>query len=225
MKSNICHITNTDSHLEALLGEVEKVAVYNALPARPARRLRLLAEELVTMLPALLEYGSAEFWVENNGTAYELHAVVSAYNDTVEMRNRVLALSHSGKNAAYAGILGKIRAAAESFLVGYENPTVSALTSSSMVEAGVDSTAIYFANDLSARYDSVWTLSKYRADACRKMDDAPAAQPVENDTPAWDELEKSIINNLSDDVIVGIFNRKVEIKIIKDFAKEIAAAN
>ena len=52
-----------------------------------------------------------------------------------------------------------------------------------------------------------WTLSRYR-DA-QKERNAP-----------WDELEKSIIANLADDVIVSVKGNKVEIEIIKDFSKE-----
>ena len=36
---------------------------------------------------------------------------------------------------------------------------------------------------------------------------------------AWDELEKSIIANLADDVLVGVRKDKVEILIIKKFAE------
>ena len=53
-------------------------------------------------------------------------------------------------------------------------------------------------------YSNAWALSAYKAEA--------------KETPeAWDELEKSLIANLADDVIVGIIGSKVDIVVIKTF--------
>ena len=53
-------------------------------------------------------------------------------------------------------------------------------------------------------YSNAWSLSTYK-------------QGAKNKTEAWDELEKSIIANMADDVIVGIIGGKVEITIKKSF--------
>ena len=55
--------------------------------------------------------------------------------------------------------------------------------------------------------DDQWTLNRYR-DAER------------NNSEPWDELEKSIIANLADDVVVSVKGNNVEIAIIKKFNKE-----
>ena len=52
--------------------------------------------------------------------------------------------------------------------------------------------------------DDEWTLNRYK-DAER------------NNAEPWDELEKSIIANLADDVIVAVKGNNVEISIIKNF--------
>ncbi|MCR5142759.1 MAG: hypothetical protein K6C68_09575 [Ruminococcus sp.] len=39
----------------------------------------------------------------------------------------------------------------------------------------------------------------------------------QNRSEAWDELEKSIIANLADDVVVGVLNGKVDIVVKKKF--------
>lgn len=74
MKTDICTITNDKSTYNAIFTEVDKSAEYNKLEKKQALHLRLLAEELVSMLPELLEIGSGEFWIENNGMDFELHA-------------------------------------------------------------------------------------------------------------------------------------------------------
>jgi hypothetical protein len=52
--------------------------------------------------------------------------------------------------------------------------------------------------------DDTWTLSRYK-DAQKDN-----AEP-------WDELEKSIIANLADDVIVSVKGNQIEIIIEKNF--------
>ena len=66
MKSNICIIKKGGLGLENILNEVEKVAVYNGLEKKEALRLRLLAEELVGMLPELVRNFDGCFWLENS---------------------------------------------------------------------------------------------------------------------------------------------------------------
>ena len=53
-------------------------------------------------------------------------------------------------------------------------------------------------------YSNAWSLSNYRSG-------------TKEETKEWDELEKSIIAKLADDVIVGIIGEKVEIVIKKKF--------
>ena len=61
--------------------------------------------------------------------------------------------------------------------------------------------------ETSVLLDDQWTLNRYR-DAER------------NNSEPWDELEKSIIANLADDVVVSVKGNNVEIAIIKKFNKE-----
>ena len=76
MKSDICTLpegTKDLDSLSAILNEVEKTAEYVELDKKQASRLRLLAEELVEMLPSVLSYASGKFWVESQGKSFELH--------------------------------------------------------------------------------------------------------------------------------------------------------
>ena len=67
MKTDVCKLTNDKSTLDNILAEAEKSASYNKLNAKQSLQLRLLAEEMVGMLPELLEIGNGEFWIENDG--------------------------------------------------------------------------------------------------------------------------------------------------------------
>ena len=61
MKSNIYKIKKGDTDLSPLLAETEKVSKYNKLTEKETLYLRLLAEELVSMLPFIVENYSGEF--------------------------------------------------------------------------------------------------------------------------------------------------------------------
>ena len=117
MKSNICKLNKDLTCLAAVLAEVEKVTAYNSLEDKKALRLRLLAEELCGMLPGLVEKFSGEFWAENDGNNYALHVNLEADSMSLEIRDELISVSKTGKNAAAKGIMGKIRAIAETMLL------------------------------------------------------------------------------------------------------------
>jgi hypothetical protein len=53
-------------------------------------------------------------------------------------------------------------------------------------------------------YTYAWSLQQYKE--------------VSKEEKEWDELEKSIITSVADDVIVGVKGRKASIVIVKKFA-------
>ena len=55
-----------------------------------------------------------------------------------------------------------------------------------------------------------WSMEKYKHDVEEKRDDDP---------DSYDELEKSIIANVADDVKVGINKDRIEIIIVKNFRR------
>ena len=56
-------------------------------------------------------------------------------------------------------------------------------------------------------YSYFWSLENYRSSV--KKEEA---------SEAWDELEKSVIASVADDVIVGIKGKRASIVIVKNFA-------
>lgn len=204
MKTDICTISKDKATFAAIFTEVEKSAEYNQLPKKQALQLRLLAEELVGMLPELLEIGSGDFWIENKGSDFELHASIKAERLSMYDKEDLLSISKSGENAASKGIINKIRLVAEGMLDGY--------IETSKVTGGAEYYDFY---DMGASvshiyrdtWSSAWSLNSYKQYAGENKG-----------TEAWDELEKSIIANLADDVIVGVIGKKVDIIIKKNFA-------
>ena len=195
MKSDVCKLLTKATDLKSVLKETVKSAAYRDLDKRETSRLRLLAEELVEMLPELLQFSEGEFWVESEGKNFELHVTLHPNQTlTAEHREKLLDVSTSKQNAAAVGIMAKIRLAAEFFLMDYEK---RAGMSESFYVPGTPSVI--------SMADPLWSLSAYRE----------GAKKVQGET--WDELEKSIVANLADDVVVALQGKQVDIVVKKAF--------
>ena len=189
MKSDVCKLLTKATDLKSVLKETVKSAAYRDLDSRETSRLRLLAEELVEMLPELLQFSEGEFWVESEGKNFELHVTLHPNQTlTAEHREKLLDVSTSKQNAAAVGIMAKIR------LIDYEK---RAGMSESFYVPGTPSVI--------SMADPLWSLSAYRE----------GAKKVQGET--WDELEKSIVANLADDVVVALQGKQVDIVVKKAF--------
>ena len=176
--------------------EAESAGEYLGLDDRSVLRLRLLAEELICMLPQLLYYGPGKFWIEADEKQIELHLKVMADKIHDYDVDRILSVSSDGKNAAAKGIIGKIAVAVEKMLGNNENI------------ADYDSYGVWSRGLAGSDRSAFWSLEAYK-DAFK---DKQTQQEYSDD---WDELEKSIIANVADDVRVGVLGGKIDIIVIK----------
>ena len=208
MKSNICKLNEDLTCLKAVLAEVEKVTAYNGLEGKKALRLRLLAEELCGMLPGLIQNFSGEFWTENDGDGYELHEELKAEDMSIDLRDELISVSKSGENAAAKGIMGKIRAVAETMLLAAFDPTLQMSLSGGEFNdsCGFNMGFGYIDPAISSRtgYVYAWSLYNYKT-------------AVEDTQEAYAELERSNVAKLADDIIVGVRGKNVEIVVKKSF--------
>ena len=113
---------------------------------------------------------------------------------TFEKREKLLSVSSDGKNAAAVGIMSKIKIAATFMMIDYEK---TFQTGSSFYSYGLGGNLDFQC--------PIWTLTNYRQNVSKEKDEK------------WDELEKSIIANIADDVSVGLQGSKVEITVKKTF--------
>jgi hypothetical protein len=198
MKSNVCKIENGTRDLETILKESQKVADYNELNHKQAMQLRLLCEEIDGMLPRIIDEFDGDFWIEFEDGVCKINVSVKFKEFTTEKKEALISIAKNKRNAAAAGIIGKLRSEIENAFLGGE-----ALKDSVMMANTAYMQAGYNA---SMDFSYFWSLEKYRSTV--------TVEEVE----AWDELEKSVIASLADDVIVGIKGRRTDIVVIKKFA-------
>ena len=207
MKSNICKLNEDLTCLEAVLSEVEKVTAYNGLEDKKALRIRLLSEELCGMLSGLVGDFSGKFWAENDGDSYELHVELKADDMSLELRDELISVSKSGKNAAAKGVMGKIRAVAETMLLAATDPSLTVPEGEFYDYHGFNMGFGYVDPTMAVEtgYVYSWSLFNYKTAV------------EEKETEAFEELERSIVAKLADDIIVGVRGNNVEIKVKKSF--------
>ena len=193
MKTDLITINNQGMGFPAALRECRKAAEYRKLEKKPALQLELLTEELLSMARSVTGDMKGTFWIESEGMRFDLHLSTQTIMDR-EKREQLLDVSTSKQNAAAVGIMAKIRIAAEFLLVDYE-------------EASKMSETFYVPGTPSviSLADPTWSLSSYREDAKKAKGEV------------WDELEKSIVANLADDVVVALEGRQVDIVVKKEF--------
>ena len=196
MKSDVCKIENGTNDLKAILKESNKVAVFNNFNKKQTLQLSLICEELDGMLPYLVEDFSGDFWIEYEDGVCKVNASINIPDFNSIKKEELIAISKNKKNAAAVGIVGKIRNLLEDFFLSNGDVDYVPLSSVHPLSVGYCGTV---------DYSYLWTLNQYRMTI--------EEEKIED----WDELEKSIIANLADDVIVGVKGKKANIVIVKKF--------
>ena len=199
MRSNICKIDNGTKDLEAIFKESERVAEYNGLTHRQALQLRLLCEEIDGMLPNIIDDFKGELWIDFEDGVCKVNVSVKIPEFNAGKKAELIDIAKNKKNAAAVGIVGKIRNAIEDFFLGEESGEFV------YTDPGMFCMASGYCDGVD--YSFLWSLEQYRSGV-----------DAEEQSEKWDELEKSVIASVADDVIVGVKGKQADIIIVKRFA-------
>ena len=198
MVSNVCKIEKGSKDLAAILQESERVAHYNAFTKKQTLQLRLICEEIDGMLPNIIDDFDGDFWIEYENGVCKVNVSITIPELNTLAKEELINIAKNKKNASAVGIVGKIRNAIENLFLSNKDKNFY-----------ISSPGLF---GLSAQhfegmdYSYFWTLNTYKTTVKN-------AQEQE----AWDELEKSIIANLADDVMVGVKGKKATIVVVKNF--------
>ena len=205
MKSDVIAVSSGGEGMEEALRQTEDVALYKKLDKKNALHLRLLGEEMMGMLRSLTGETEASFWIEDNKQGvFELHLKTVTVMDA-EKRGELLRVSTSGKNSAAKGIMGKIKDIFESMLAPDD------LSPPNYYESGLQYDGFDMTDDpmkLAMISVTSWSLEQYR-ESIKAEENSP------DKAEEWDELEKSIVANLADEVKIFINGNAVEMVIYK----------
>ena len=191
-------ISNNGSGMEEALNITEELARYMGLNQRQKFHARLLAEEMLSMIRAITGTFEAEYWLEAEEKSCKYHLEAKSDLDYGK-RQELLSVSTKGENIAQRGMMEKIREIVEAGM--YQMQESLAVQS----EYGLP-VMNYGSLYMDGLY--VWSLQKYKNDV---------ESSLSENSEEWDELEKSIIANIADEVQVGVRKDGVELIIQKKF--------
>ncbi|MGN0779169.1 MAG: hypothetical protein ACI4MJ_08490 [Aristaeellaceae bacterium] len=193
MKTDVITVTSSGRQIETALHQVEKVAAYKGLSPKGALHLRLLAEEMMGMMRAITGEKEGQFWIEDEDGVYQLHLLVNS-RMYMEKRDQLLAVSSSGKNEAAKGLMGRLL---EFFDQGADAPSMPMFHASMMGDV------------TGATLDWEWSMMSYQNELNQWRDKDDNARAM------WDELEKSVVTHVADDIKVSIRGQRAEMIVIK----------
>jgi len=196
-----------DSHGHGMQEAIDETAALGTecgLEKKDTLRLRLLSEELFGLMKSVVGNVSGHYWVDQEDQLFAIHLETDVASMDREMRRQLLSVSSSGQNAAATGLIGKIRDMISVMMMpregGKNEPAALLPGSGSGGTAGAQS-------GNAGSY--VWSMQKHKQEI---RQDSDAGEESE-----WDELEKSIVSSIADDVSISIDGTTVQITIIKQF--------
>ena len=196
MKTNVIPIRSDLSGRTEAMREAERFSAYYGLTGKDAMHIRLLTEESISMVNGIIRGFEGTFWLESEPTPSGILCRICVAADVrvnEGQEDQLLHMATYGKNEEASGILGKIR---ELFRWSMRQADAESFAQSNMIDN-------WFA--MGVRDDAYWSLRQYTK---RVQEAAPGGEE-------WDELEKSIIARLSDEVRVGIRAERAEVMIEK----------
>lgn len=196
MKSEQIAVTSKGLGISEALALTEEIGKSAGLDEKSVLHLRLLAEEVSGMLRGIAGDVEAMYWLEAEGRKFELH-LQSTVQMTAEMKEQFISASTEGKNAAAVGFMGKIKVMIAGSLLSAKEALPYAM---------VNTASAYSAGGV-----FTWSMDEYRMVLQSQENKEMAADD------AWDELEKSIVAKIADDVKVSVVGKNVEIIVFKTF--------
>ncbi len=203
MKTELISISPNGTGMDKALELTEKTGAFCGLDHKAALRLRLLSEEVIELMRTFTDELVGDFWLEAKDNVVEIHLKTDIPMD-VKTKKEIIAVSSSGKNSAAKGFMGKIREMIANATLP-DDPETKAMADQALGLMALGCQLGSYSGSYS------WSMSSYVASIEKATDIPNEAQE------AKDELEKSIVANLADDVTVHIINSSVEIAIYKAF--------
>ncbi len=165
-------------------------------PEKEKLRVRLLGEEMMCLVREIAGGMEGEFWGERIDNKVYLHLSTNTLM-YAEKRKEFLDVSTTGQNIKRRGVLGKIIEAYEKALSPKDKRTAAEMVFSS---AGMGGSSAYTSST-----NLMWSMSDY----------TDILYGPDGDEQERDDLEKSIIANIADEVSVGIAGDNVEVIVEK----------
>ena len=207
MQTNKIMVSANGTGWNEALEEAGKFASYIGLDKKGTLRIRLLTEEALGMIEAIAGDFSAEYFIESDKNCQVRLILKAKTNMDYAKKRELIDASSDKKNKASKGFMGKIRQIVENAL--YSVDEVGALSAEYGGSSLMYGSMGICDTDPAAPVNYSWSMVNYKTSIESASDSDEVAKE------AWDELEKSIVGSIADDVKVGVTGNNVELIIEK----------
>ena len=209
MKTDIVKVKSNGEGREKALDEASKFASYVGLDEKSALVMRLLSEETLGMVTAIAGDFFAEFWLESEDGVCSIHLDATT-SMSLDKKNDLIDASSDKKNAAYSGFLGRIFESIQNGMYRYNDVERAAMKygmGETLMNGGLEDSGA----DVTAMGTYTWSLGDYRTNAAGTDGAGMSARE------AWDELEKTVLARMADDVKVAVRGDHASLIVEKKF--------
>ena len=182
---------------------MKEFAAKKGITGKDYYHLGLLTEEVLGMANQILHVYDGELWVESTATGYEIILEAAVHKKT------------SGKAVPTASPEGFMAKIAEMLNCSYMFENIT-----EMPEDLAGMLPDYMSYGIREKKEAQawagrWSLSAYRDNLRNQKGENPKAEP------ALDELEKSIVAHLADEVTIGIHGHRIRLVISKNIRQSV----
>ena len=182
---------------------MKEFAEKNGITGKDWYHLGLLTEEALGMANQILNVYNGELWVESTASGYEI--ILEAAVHEKDGGKAVLTASPEGFMAKIAEMLN----CSYIFESIAEMPENLAGMLPDYMSYGIRE------EKETQAWAGRWSLSAYRDNLRKRLEENPKAEP------ALDELEKSIVAHLADEVTIGIHGHRIRLAISKNIRRPV----
>lgn len=112
MKSDVIKIDNQGNGFAEALQTTQKIAEFQGLNKKETIQLKIVTEEMLSLVRSVTGEMQASFWLESTGKAFDLHMATKTVMDR-EKRYQLISSTTARKNEITNTFLGKLRNAIE----------------------------------------------------------------------------------------------------------------
>jgi len=214
--SNQIYLNSEESILEAAYKKVDGCVESVNLSGKDKLRVKLLLEETIGMFEEMTGEFTALMWIEKYDGQCAIRLVGNTKIDA-DKKYDLLSMSTSGENALVHGFMGKVKDIIQTGILNYES-VMKLKQEYNGVSVNYAGLGVYsdvgVATNPTAFSGMMWSMIDYK----NELEHGKAEN--EGMMAAWDELEKSIVASVTDDVIVGVKDNKVQMTIIYKMKEE-----
>lgn len=200
-KSKEIKVDKDNSTSVKAINESERYATSENLSNKMKIRIRLLSEELLSLIKGIPQIEEGLFYIERDGADYDICFESNSKIDSKHAKN-LISVSSSQTNDAYVGFSGMVAKAVDTMVL--------------MSRDGKSHTDINQDNSITESNNEYrWSYNIYKENEANQNENEKTEGESEEIKPVdWSEIERSVLSKFSDDIKIYVRSNQINIRVL-----------